>query len=230
MLVLELKLESEYINISTKDLNIWIIPAITSLSEALVLAASKVLDIEFSDLKSGYRMRYEADVIYVDIYLYDSLSSGAGYANRVDNLIDEVMDEAEKRLRECDCDSSCPKCLEHFWNQSIKPNLDRKTALELLNWVRRGILERDIIADKEIKYISILNEIVNLQNNSYTIIQKENSNWIEGNGLKKKIKIYPAMCSLNQICDDKDAILIPDRLFKISLADVWKVVEQNLNF
>ncbi|WP_032122163.1 hypothetical protein [Clostridium amazonitimonense] len=90
----------------------------TSLSEALVLAASKVLDIEFSDLKSGYRLRCEQESIYVDVYLYDSLSSGA----------------------------------------------------------------------------------------------------------EKKIKICPAMCSLNQIHKDKERILIPDRLFKVAIADVWNIV------
>lgn len=227
MLVLELKLEDENININD-NLNIWIIPAVSTLSEALVLAASKVLDVEFSDLKSGFRLRYEEKIIYVDIYLYDSLSSGAGYANHVADLIDKVMDEIEIRLNECNCESSCPNCLEHFWNQSIKSNLDRKAGLQLLNWVRKGNLETYIGDEERDKYIDILKEIVYLQNNSYNIIKDKNSYWLENNKKRKRIEIYPAMCSLKQIKNKENLILIPDRLFKISLSDVWKLLEKQM--
>jgi len=228
MLVLELKLEQEYINLDKEKLNIWIIPAVTSLSESLVLAASKVLDIEFSDLKSGYRLRYGQEIIYVDIYIYDSLSSGAGYANRIAGLIDEVMDEVEKRLVDCNCETSCPNCLQHFWNQSIKKNLDRRAGLQLLNWVRKGTLDTKISYEEEVNYIKTLNEIVHLQENQGDIIERDNNYWIKIRGVKKKIKIYPAMCSLNQIDKDIETILIPDRLFKVAIADVWKVVEKHI--
>ena len=161
MLVLELKLEKDFIRIDRESLNVWIVPAVTSLAEAIVLAASTVLDIEFSDLKSGYRLRFDKNLIYVDIYLYDSLSSGAGYANRVGQLIDDVMDEVVRRLTECNCELSCPNCLQHFWNQSIKDKLDRKAALQLLKWVRNGKLETSITKEDKEKYIDILKEIVN---------------------------------------------------------------------
>lgn len=228
MLVLELKLERKYINID--NLNIWVIPGAASLAEALVLAASKVLDIEFSDLKSGYRLRHEENIVFVDIYIYDSLSSGAGYANRVAELIDEVMDEVETRLDECDCDSSCPNCLENFWNQSIKSDLDRKAALQLLNWVRKGKLEKNIDKEEESKYIDIFREILNLKNDSSNIIENNNSYYIKNDICKKKIKIYPAMCSIMQIEDERNTIFIPDRLFKISISDVWNVVKEHIDY
>ncbi|MFD3156731.1 DEAD/DEAH box helicase [Haloimpatiens sp. FM7330] len=228
MLVLELKLEKNNININKENLNIWIIPAVTSLSEALVLAASKVLDIEFSDLKSGYRLRYVEENIYVDIYLYDSLSSGAGYANRVGKLIKEVMNETEKRFKKCKCEASCPNCLQHFWNQSIKENLDRIAGLQLLNWVMKGELCTEIDVEKEEKYIETLKEIVHLQEEQGDIIKRGNNYWINMRGIEKKIKIYPAMCSLNKINKDEKTILIPDRLFKVAIADVWKIVEKHI--
>ena len=229
MLVLELKLESDFIKIDRDNLNIWIKPAITSLSEALVLAASTVLDIEFSDLKSGYRLRYDRECIYIDLYLYDSLSSGAGYATRVGKLIDQVMDEVERRLSECTCELSCPNCLQHFWNQSIKENLDRKAALQLLKWVRYGNLEQHISEEDENKYIEILNEIVKLQDTPGEIEKIGNEYYLKMNNKKKKVIIYPAMCSLNQINSDIEDILIPDRLFKVSIADVWKIVNGYIN-
>lgn len=38
-------------------------------NDNIVLAASKVLDIEFSDLKVGYCLRYGSDHIFADIYM-----------------------------------------------------------------------------------------------------------------------------------------------------------------
>lgn len=228
MLVFELKLDKEYINIDKNNLKIWIKPAITSLSEALVLAASEVLDIEFSDLKSGYRLRYAENNIYADIFLYDSLSSGAGYSNRVSELIDEVLNEAEKRLGQCTCETSCPNCLQHFWNQSIKGNLDRKAALQLLSWVKDGKLNVEIDKQDEADYIEILRKVMQLQEYSGDIVETEGEYWLTINNIKKKIKIYPAMCSLNLIKNTIDTILIPDRLFKVSIADVWKIIEKHI--
>lgn len=226
MLVLEIKLEKENININKENLNIWIKPAVTTLSEALVLAASTVLDIEFSDLKSGYRLRYEGTNIYADIYIYDSLSSGAGYAKHLSNLIDQVFDEVEKRLTDCTCELSCPNCLQNFWNQSIKEELDRKAGLQLLNWVRKGELSTCISKEDELKYIDILKQIANLQENKCEIIEYGNKFCLKVNNKKSIVKIYPAMCSINKIDRGANTILIPDRLFKVSIADVWKIVER----
>lgn len=228
MLVLELKLEKEHIDISSENLNRWIIPAVTTLSEALALSASNVLDIEYSDLKSGYRLRHNETEIYADIYLYDSLSSGAGYANRVAELIEPVLDGVKERLENCDCETSCPNCLQNFWNQSIKENLDRKTGLELLNWVRNGILNIKIDKNDEKNYISILKEIVELQDEPGNIIQIDDDYWIEIKSKRKKIKIYPAMCSMYEVMKDSETILIPDRLFKVSIAGVWDIINKFL--
>lgn len=59
---------------------LWLNRAAQSLAEALRLVASKKLDVEFSELVTGYHLRTGSEASYVDIYLYDSLSSGAGYA------------------------------------------------------------------------------------------------------------------------------------------------------
>lgn len=229
MLVIELKLDKEYININKNNFKIWIKPAIASLSEALVLAASEILDIDFSDLKSGYRLRYIENNIYADIFLYDSLSSGAGYANRVAELIDEILDEVENRLGNCKCETSCPNCLQHFWNQSMKGELDRKSALQLLKWVRYGELCKEVDSEDKCKYIKTLRKIVELQEGEGKIIESKGEYWLMMNKIKKKINIYPAMCSLELVKDNKDTILIPDRLFKVSIAEVWKTVERYLN-
>ena len=77
MMVLEIALDASIINIEL-DNRIWLNRAAQSLAEALRLAASQELDIEFTELISGYRFRNNSQGAFFDIYLYDSLSSGAG--------------------------------------------------------------------------------------------------------------------------------------------------------
>ena len=233
MLVIELKLEGDKINIEEKDLNLWLIPALTTFAEVLALSASGELDIEFNDLKSGYRIRYGENCIYADIYLYDSLSSGAGYSNRVADLIDNVLDKVEERLVSCDCDSSCPNCIRHFWNQSVHENLDRKAGLQLLKWVRNGEIQTDLSKDEQQKYLAIIDTIIKLQyDNRFGITENEGDSYFSVNidGNVRPIKVYPAMCAVSSIKNDDNAILVPDRLFKVAISNAWKIVREALQF
>lgn len=233
MLVIELKLEKDKINIEEKDANIWLIPALTTFAEVLALAASDELDVEFSDLKSGYRIRYGEDCIYADIYLYDSLSSGAGYSNRVADLIDNVLDKVERKLMSCDCESSCPKCIRHFWNQSVHENLDRKAALQLLKWVRNGECQTELSKDEQQKLLLIIDTIIKLQHNSNCgIVEIEGDSYFGVNiaGKIKPIKVYPAMCATSSIKNEDNAILVPDRLFKVAISNAWKIVREGVEF
>lgn len=229
MLVLELKLEKDKINIEEQNLNIWVIPALTTLAETLALSASDELDVEFSDLKSGYRIRYDENCIYADVYLYDSLSSGAGYSSRVADLIDNVLNNVEKRLKSCNCDSSCPNCIRHFWNQSVHENLDRKAGLQLLKWVRDGEIATELSEMEQKKYLDKIDTIVKLQyGDDYGIIKGDGDSYfcvnIKGN--IKPIKVYPAMCATSSIKNNDNAILIPDRLFGVAISNAWKIVRK----
>lgn len=227
MLVIELKLENNKINIQEKDLNIWVIPALTTFSEALALSASDELDVEFSDLRSGYRIRRGQDCIYADVYLYDSLSSGAGYSSRVGDLIDNVLDKVEERLDSCSCDSSCPKCIRHFWNQSIHKNLDRKAGLQLLKWVRNGEMQTELSKEEQRQHLNIIDKIIKLQyGDSCGIVENKGDSYfsININGNIKPIKVYPAMCAVSSIKNNDNAILVPDRLFEVAISNAWKII------
>ena len=72
--------------------NPWLTRAAQSLAEAFRLAASKELDVEFTELVTGYRIRTNAAGAFVDVYLYDSLSSGAGYAVSVADNIEKIAE------------------------------------------------------------------------------------------------------------------------------------------
>ena len=136
MLVLEISIDPVKVDLSHE--NPWKERAAQSRAEALRLASCKLLDIEFTELVSGYRIRSNRDTAFIDVYLYDSLSSGAGYASAAAEHITEILHTGEFILRECDCDSACSRCLKHYRNQFVHSSLDRYAALQLLEWGRSG--------------------------------------------------------------------------------------------
>ena len=97
MLVLEFAIDDKIIDARRTD-NPWLSRAAQSLAEALRLVASKKLDVEFTELVTGYRLRTGSEASYVDIYLYDSLSSGAGYAVSVADAIAELLVDMKELL------------------------------------------------------------------------------------------------------------------------------------
>ena len=162
MLVLEIALDGEQIDVNPERTS-WLSRAGQSLAEALRLAACQELDIEFAELVTGYRIRQNYHGNYIDIYLYDSLSSGAGYAVGIEQSIQKLLCKTRELLSECTCDSACYNCLKHYRNQFVHGMLDRNAALDLLNWGGINLSEAD------------------------------NRTWVKGKYDKKEILIYPAM-------------------------------------
>mgnify|MGYP000212429122 CR=1 FL=1 len=111
--------------------------AIESLMEALHRAITLELDIDYNEINCGYitrRSDTSSNIFYIEMFFYDNLSSGAGYSSQIGSILPIVFDKA-KELLNCDCDKSCRHCLDNFWNQRKHNLLDRKLALQLLNWV-----------------------------------------------------------------------------------------------
>lgn len=65
------------------------------------------MDVEFDELVTGYRLRNNPEGTFVDIYLYDSLSSGAGYAVSAAEEIGALIQSLEELLCGCNCESAC---------------------------------------------------------------------------------------------------------------------------
>ena len=61
--------------------------AAITLCEAMKLATSRILDISYNDLAIGTRTRTNGKEKYIDIYFYDSLSSGAGYSTQIESYL-----------------------------------------------------------------------------------------------------------------------------------------------
>lgn len=123
--------------------NPWLREATASLAEAFRLAAVSLLDIDFNELCVGSRRRFAGSTTYIDIYLFDALSSGAGYSSLLANeeIIDRLLGEVRSVLNDCDCDRACLRCLKHFKNKQLHGLLNRFAALDLLNYAMNGTVQ-----------------------------------------------------------------------------------------
>ncbi|MDI6879227.1 MAG: DEAD/DEAH box helicase [Desulfitobacteriaceae bacterium] len=110
-----------------------------TISEALLLAASRHLDIDPAEFSTGFRLipgNSEGEQ-RVDIYLYDTLSGGAGYAEQAGQCLNEILKVTQSILENCkgQCSSSCTQCLRHYQNQHWHYNLDRFLGSALLRYM-----------------------------------------------------------------------------------------------
>lgn len=112
--------------------------ALQSLSEAVILAVGRQLDIDLREVNAGYRFARQGDEHHADIFVYDTLSGGAGYATEAGEQFSPIFDEIEVLLNSCDCSSSCDKCLRHYGNRLHHDSLDRFLAIDLVRFIRDG--------------------------------------------------------------------------------------------
>ena len=105
--------------------------ALSSLVEAIALAASRKLQIDEGELSGWWAPVIGGSTNEAQLYLYDLLPGGAGYARAVGAALDEVLDAAETLLNECDCAQSCYRCIRHYRNNYIHGSLDRHLAVAL---------------------------------------------------------------------------------------------------
>ena len=75
-----------------------------------------------------------------EIYLYDTLSGGAGFARRAGELGLAVFEEALHILEACpeSCDRSCYRCLRSYKNKFEHDLLDRHLGASLLRYLIYG--------------------------------------------------------------------------------------------
>lgn len=192
MLVLEFKLDRTRMDVNPEK-NSWLNRAGQSLAEALRLAICHELDIEFTELVTGYRIRQNPSGDYVDIYLYDSLSSGAGYAVSMKSQIHTLLNKTRALLEGCKCETACHNCLKHYRNQYVHNMLDRRSALNLLDWGEMGKLPSDLTAEQQKELLSPLFRI--LQRSSVSATFTEDTIILHGKKSSKKLVVYPAMCA-----------------------------------
>jgi ATP-dependent helicase YprA (DUF1998 family)/Zn finger protein HypA/HybF involved in hydrogenase expression len=135
---------------------------LTSLVEALALAATRVLQIDEGELSGWWTPVMGGRPDEAQLYLYDLLPGGAGYARAVGEALEGVLDATEVLLGGCDCPSSCYRCIRHYGNNWIHSSLDRHLALALLRHLRGGPLPELVFTDKE-RALGGLRELLTLR-------------------------------------------------------------------
>ncbi|NTF91623.1 DUF1998 domain-containing protein [Agrobacterium rhizogenes] len=117
--------------------------ALRTASEALAKAACNMLEIEPGELMAEYRPALTPggrSGLEAEIFLYDTLPGGAGFASQLAEKGLELFERALKLMRECpdNCDSSCYRCLRSFKNKFEHSLLDRHVGCELLEYLVHG--------------------------------------------------------------------------------------------
>lgn len=117
--------------------------ALRTLSEAITRAATRRLEIEAGELQAEYRPALTEGGhagLEAEIYIYDTLAGGAGFARRVGELGLAVLEDTISLLEGCpsDCDRSCYRCLRSFKNRFEHDLLDRHLGASLLRYLVRG--------------------------------------------------------------------------------------------
>lgn len=119
--------------------------ALRTASEALAKAAAKLLEVEPGELLAEFRPALTESGttgLEAEIFLYDTLPGGAGFASQLAGRGEELFRLALNLMRTCpeDCDASCYRCLRSFKNKFEHGLLDRHVGAELLEYLVAGDL------------------------------------------------------------------------------------------
>lgn len=119
--------------------------ALRTVAEALTIAATARLEIEANELQAEFRpalTQLGGHGREAEIYLYDTLAGGAGFAQQVSKLGREIFELALAQLEGCpaDCEESCYRCLRSFRNRFEHTQLDRHVGASLLRYLLDGTL------------------------------------------------------------------------------------------
>ena len=224
MIVFEFELDP--VRINTEYDGLWIKSAAVTLNEAFLLAASRTLDVEFTDLNGGHRIHRTDNKVYVDIYLYDSLSSGAGYSSGLLDMTNDVLSETQKLLQGCTCDSACHDCLKHYWNQRVQNTLDRHNALCLLNWGIDGSLPNELTMDEQVRLIEPLQRRLELEGDDIQIVCDTTGLLIKSRLKTQKLVIYPAIYNQGRI--EKDVMYVSNLELRKALPTIFALIKSHI--
>lgn len=114
--------------------------ALRTVSEALAKAACTILEIEAGELMAEYRPALTPAGmagLEAEIFLYDTLPGGAGFAGQLASKGIELFQRALTLMKTCPegCDGSCYRCLRSFKNKFEHGQLDRHVGAELLEFL-----------------------------------------------------------------------------------------------
>lgn len=198
MTIFEFHLNPEEVSVYDED-NTWLSRARISLAEAMRLAAVNILDIDFKELCAGSRNRVGDNEAFVDVFLFDSLSSGAGYSSELSSncILKQLFDKTREILANCNCQNACFSCLKHFNNKLMHGKFDRFAALDLLEYVMNGTYKSSVAPKESEEAFVQVREILKFENGIITQMQGDELH-ISGRGMNCILKCLPDMTPRTQ--------------------------------
>ena len=192
------------------------------------MAAGQLLDVEFNDLKSGYRLRYYDNKVCADIFLFDSLSSGAGYSSMLTGRVSDLLKKTYEVLDcKCNCETACHDCLKHYWNQRVQNRLDRHLAKQLLDWAKDNTMAEALSFDIQKKLMMGIKETALIDSDFDIVFTDEKIYGIRGN-IKREIYVYPAMWNEDDILIPDNAIAVSDKMIINSMPKAYSKIRVEL--
>lgn len=114
---------------------------LTTIAEALSIAAAGLLDVDAADIGGGYRSALNeggARGSEVEVFLYDTAPGGAGFVRAAARDPGELLKLALQLLEDCTCSSSCYACLRSHKNRWDHADLDRHLGATFLRHILYG--------------------------------------------------------------------------------------------
>ena len=217
--------------------------ALYSIAEGLRLAASRhpQLDLDPAEFGSGFRIvpNIEGNEVHLDIYLYDTLSGGAGYAELAGAHLKEILCNVLVLLEECpsECDRSCQSCLRHFFNQHLRDRLDRSLGADLLRYAMTGEINPEYSVDEQAIELRQLKRLLEIDGftcaNSIEIGGIKVPLTVEGSGKRVAVGVRPSLIdadstshSLSSLngCSDILVRVLNSYMLQRNLPDVHQII------
>jgi ribosomal protein S27E len=113
-----------------------------SFGTVVLNAAARVLQINPEELRVDIRAAARpGGRVHGEVYMYDSLPGGAGYARDVEANLEAILRQALTDSRTCSdpqCTGACYSCLLDYQNQFYHAMLDRQLGHAVLDYLLNG--------------------------------------------------------------------------------------------
>jgi hypothetical protein len=160
--------------------------ALRTICEAVTKAACARLELEANELQAEYRPALTPEGragLEAEIYIYDTLPGGAGFAKRVGDIGLPIFEDALKLLEVCpdNCDRSCYRCLRSYKNKFEHDLLDRHLGASLLRFVLNNAAPT-LSPDRVARSTNLLFEDLDRQGIEGLIIERDKKISVAGLG------------------------------------------------
>ncbi len=147
--------------------------ALDTIGQAILMAATRLLDIATTELQVGWSYTVaapRADItrstppLMADFFLFDTLSGGAGYATQIGQHVESLLSLTQEILTDCpdQCERSCYRCLRTYANRIVHHHLDRHVAGTLLESIVSGHAPVTLTIEQQTRQLDALRQFLEL--------------------------------------------------------------------